>query len=162
MVEFTGYQIRKIAMSMVKWIQEKISFSPRTTGKKVIVYKIPSLIFFEKIKNLYPGFGEVEWVRLLLFLKKTPELRNFYNCLLDIPPQYDGHSSKFFPEAYDGDEKMLVNVTREIKDLSSFYPETPGITEREWKTGDLVYIPRELYDIYHALKYLQKHVEENS
>lgn len=148
-------EIRTISLKLVRWIQEKISFMPRSPGKNIIEYKISSNVFFKMLKDSEPNFDEVEWVKILHFLKSTERLKVFYHVLLDIPPQFDGKSCIFYPEAYDGEGKMKVKVRQKISNPSIFYPECPGIEERSWNVGKIIYLPEEIGKVYEELKYVE-------
>lgn len=146
---------RDISLKLVKWIQDKISFAPRNSGKKIIEYKIHSNLFFEKLKKENPSFDDVEWVKVLHYIKSDERLQVFYHVLLDIMPQYDGKSSTFYPEAYPGDGKVCVRVKRKIANPSTFYPNCPGIEARSWSEGKIIFVPEEVARIYEQLHYIE-------
>ena len=80
----------------------------------------------------------------------------YYNVLMTVPPQYDGQSRVFFPEAHYDNGKVAVEILRDIKNPSYFYPDSPGIENREWKKGKIVFVPEKMSKIYESLNYLQR------
>lgn len=150
-------RIRVVSLELVKLIQDRISYVPVTTGKKIISYKIPIKSFYETLKKQHEWFDEIEWVKVLKFLKETRRLRVFYHALLDIPIEYDGHSSIFYPEAYDGDGRVRVKILREIKNPSCFYPDCDGIENHDWSPGKIIYLPAgEMTEAYKKMNYIEE------
>ncbi len=134
-------RIKKKAVTLVRLIQDEISVNPRSVGKAFVMCKVGSDIFLEKLKQIFPSMDEITWVKILKFLRETKKFKYFYETLLRVPFEHDGGSCMHFPEVYAGENKMLVRVLVDINTPSFFYPNVPGIDQRTWKKGELVYVP---------------------
>jgi hypothetical protein len=153
-------KIREQAVRLIEIIAKEVSINPRSMNKKIISYKIKSDAFFEKLKGIYKDLDEVAWVKILAFLRDTPKFQMYYNFFMDVPFQHDGGSSMYFPEAYPGDGKILVETLRPIVNLSILYPNIPGIDGRTWKQGDKIYVPADRAETLIKIKWFKK-VDEN-
>jgi hypothetical protein len=75
---------------------------------------------------------------------------------MDVPFCHDGGSNMFFPEAYPGDGKILVEIKVAINNPSIFYPKVPGINDRKWEKGERVYVPASIAGRFIQIKWMEK------
>ena len=150
-------EIRKKATILVRMIQDEICVNPRSIDKKRMTCKFNSSIFKKKIEDATgKEIPDKDWVAILKFLRESPKFSAFYNLTLNVPFEHDGGSFMHFPEVYDGDEKILVRLLTDIFDLSAFYPDVPGINDREWKKGDVVFVPEDRASRYLKIKWIEE------
>ena len=149
-------EIRKKAVLLVRLIQDEMCINPRSLGKMRMPCKFDSTIFMKKVADvLGESIPEIEWVKILKFLRERDKFRSFYEQALLVPFEHDGGSGMHFPEVYDGPGKLLVKLNTDINDLESFYPEIPGIEDRSWKEGDMVYVPEDRAQRYVKFNWME-------
>jgi hypothetical protein len=148
--------IKEKAVTVVRLIQDEISVNPRSVGKNMLLYKIKSDVFFKKIKEIFHDMDEITWVKILKFLREKPKFNYFYEVLLSVPFEHDGGSIMHFPEVYPGTNKTLVRTTRDVKNLTYFYPDVPGIDSRFWKKGEMVYVPSDKAQKFIEINWMEK------
>jgi len=147
--------IREKALAVVRMLQMQFNVNPRAMEKKSVTFKFPAEIFFNRLRAQYKDIDELTWIKILRTMKETPKLKFFYDCLMDVPFQHDGGSHMFFPEAYPGNGRILVEALVTINNLSIFYPDIPGIADRKWEKGEKVYVPVDVAQRFIAFKWLK-------
>ena len=147
--------IREKALVVVRMLQMQFNVNPRSMGKKAVTFKFPADMFFNRLRSQYKDIDEITWIKILRTLKETPKLKFFYQCLMEVPFQYDGGSHMFFPEVYPGDGKVLVEAMVTINNPSIFYPNVVGIADRKWEKGKRIYVPGDVAQRFIAFKWLK-------
>lgn len=149
-------EIREKAVLLVKLIQDEMCVNPRSVGKRRMTCKFDSEIFLHKANEILgESIPEIEWVKILKFLRENKKFRSFYEQALMVPFEHDGGSGMHFPEVYNGVGKILVKLRTKIDDLTAFYPDVPGIIDRSWNEGDLVYVPEDRASRYLKFKWME-------
>lgn len=93
---------------------------------------LPAKIVFDKL-----NCSEIEFVRALKIVKR--QFKSVYERIT-IPKCWDGSSHRFFPEAYESEDKIFCTVNSDDLTANMFY-ELPSDQIRMWKVNDKVYVP---------------------
>jgi len=126
--------VQEVVMQNIKKILGFVA-SASSTSREGVEYgkkNIPAAVILQQI-----GCDELTFVRALYQIKN--EFKSTYKCL-NIPKCWDGHSSLYFPDAYDTEERICCKVNSNDLIVNEFF-ELPDAKIRKWKIGDIVYVP---------------------